>query len=127
MADPLTESIAARRAAEAELASHDALDAQAEREMRRLLARRDVLGTLTAEDAAALGAASARLAMTTAREDLAPGFCMAPIGHYVVFFRVLGEMVRVERVLHGARDLPAIFGQGVRQDARQSNVSRGRK
>jgi len=63
----------------------------------------------------------------TAREDLAPGFCMAPIGRYVVFFRVLGEMVRVERVLHGARDLPAIFGQGVRQDARQSNVSRGRK
>lgn len=47
------------------------------------------------------------------REDLAPGLRMAPMGRYVVFFRVLGDMVRIERVLHGARDLPAIFGQGV--------------
>lgn len=49
------------------------------------------------------------------REDLAPGLRMAPMGCYVVFFRVLGDMmVRVGRVLHDARDLPAIFGQGVR-------------
>jgi toxin ParE1/3/4 len=47
------------------------------------------------------------------REDLAPSLRMAPMGRYVVFFRVLGDMVRIERVLHGARDLPAIFGQGV--------------
>jgi toxin ParE1/3/4 len=47
------------------------------------------------------------------REDLAPGLRMAPMGRYLVFFRVLGDMVRIERVLHGARDLPAIFGQGV--------------
>ena len=47
------------------------------------------------------------------REDLAPGLRMAPMGRYVVFFRVLGEIVRIERVLHGARDLPAMFGQGV--------------
>ena len=47
------------------------------------------------------------------REDLAPGLRMAPMGRYVVFFRVLGETVRIERVLHGARDLPAMFGQGV--------------
>jgi toxin ParE1/3/4 len=46
------------------------------------------------------------------REDLAPGLRMAPMGRYVVFFRVLGDMVRIERVLHGARDLPAIFGAG---------------
>jgi toxin ParE1/3/4 len=51
------------------------------------------------------------------REDLAPGLRMAPMGRYVVFFRVLGDMVRIERVLHGARDLPAIFGQGVRSKA----------
>jgi hypothetical protein len=25
----------------------------------------------------------------------------------------MGDMVRIERVLHGARDLQAIFGQGV--------------
>ncbi|MDP2823488.1 MAG: type II toxin-antitoxin system RelE/ParE family toxin [Sulfuritalea sp.] len=49
----------------------------------------------------------------TGREDLAPGLRMAPMGRYVVFFRVPGDMVRIERVLHGARDLPAIFGQGV--------------
>jgi toxin ParE1/3/4 len=48
------------------------------------------------------------------REDLAPGLRMAPMGSHVVFFRVLGDSVRIERVLHGARDLPAIFGQGVR-------------
>jgi toxin ParE1/3/4 len=51
------------------------------------------------------------------RADLAPGLRMAPIGHYVVFFRVLGNMVRIERVLHGARDLPAIFGQEVQPKA----------
>ena len=53
----------------------------------------------------------------TGREDLAPGLRMAPMGRYVVFFRVLGEMVRIERVLYGARDLPAIFGPGVQTKA----------
>jgi toxin ParE1/3/4 len=49
----------------------------------------------------------------TGREDLAPGLRMAPMGRYVIFFRVLGEVVRIERVLHGARDLFSMFGQGV--------------
>ena len=40
------------------------------------------------------------------REDLAPGLRMAPLGGYVIFFRVLDDVVRIERVLHGARDLP---------------------
>ena len=48
----------------------------------------------------------------TGREDLAPGLRMAPMGRYVIFFRVLGDVVRVERVLHGARDILAVFGQG---------------
>ena len=52
------------------------------------------------------------------REDLAPGLRMAPMGRYAVFFRVLGDMVRIERVLHGARDLPAIFGQGVQSKSK---------
>ena len=47
-----------------------------------------------------------------AREDLAPGLRMAAMGRYVIFFRVLGDVVRIERVLHGARDLLALFGQG---------------
>jgi toxin ParE1/3/4 len=43
------------------------------------------------------------------REDLAAGLRMAALGHYVIFFRVSGEQVRIERVLHGARDLPSII------------------
>ena len=46
------------------------------------------------------------------REDLVPGLRMASLGAYVIFFRVLGDQVRIERVLHGARDLPALFGGG---------------
>jgi toxin ParE1/3/4 len=44
------------------------------------------------------------------REDLAPGLCMAALGHYVIFFRVLDGTVRIERVLHGAGNLPMLFG-----------------
>lgn len=43
------------------------------------------------------------------REDLAPGLRMAPLGRYVIFFRVLDDMIRVERVLHGARNLPVVL------------------
>jgi toxin ParE1/3/4 len=43
------------------------------------------------------------------REDLAPGLRMAALGRYVVFFRVIDNSVRIERVLHGARNLPAIL------------------
>lgn len=46
------------------------------------------------------------------RENLAPCLRMAPMGNYAIFFRVLGDAVRIERVLHGARDLPALFGSG---------------
>jgi len=45
----------------------------------------------------------------TSREDLAPALRMAPFGNYIVFFRVLDGVVRIERVLHGARNLPALF------------------
>lgn len=44
------------------------------------------------------------------REDLAPGLRMAALGHYVIFFRVLDGSVRIERVLHGARNLFMLFG-----------------
>jgi toxin ParE1/3/4 len=46
------------------------------------------------------------------REDLAPGLRMAPLGRYVIFFRVPGDMVRIERVLHSARDVTSILSQG---------------
>lgn len=48
------------------------------------------------------------------REDLAPGLRMAAVGRYVIFFRVLDGTVRIERVLHGARNLPAVLGQDSR-------------
>lgn len=43
------------------------------------------------------------------REDLAPGLRMAASGRYVVLFRMMDGTVRIERVLHGARHLPAVF------------------
>jgi toxin ParE1/3/4 len=43
------------------------------------------------------------------REDLATGLRMAALGRYVVFFRVIDSTVRIERVLHSARNLPAIL------------------
>ncbi len=45
------------------------------------------------------------------RADLAPGLRMAVHGRYLVFYRDLpGEdTVRVERVLHGARNLPRLL------------------
>jgi toxin ParE1/3/4 len=49
------------------------------------------------------------------REDLAPGLRMAALGRYVIFFRVLDEMVRIERVLHGARSLPVVLERDSKQ------------
>lgn len=43
------------------------------------------------------------------REDLATGLRMAALGRYVIFFRILDGMARVERVLHGARNLPVVM------------------
>lgn len=45
------------------------------------------------------------------RDDLAPGLRMAALDRYVIFFRVLDGVVRVERVLHGARNLPVVVGK----------------
>ena len=46
-----------------------------------------------------------------ARTDLAPGLRMAVHGRYLVLYRDLpGEdTVRIERVLHGARNLPRLI------------------
>jgi toxin ParE1/3/4 len=43
------------------------------------------------------------------REDLAPSLRMAALGRYVIFFRVIDDTVRIERVLHGARNLQAVL------------------
>ena len=46
------------------------------------------------------------------REDLAPGLRMSALDSYVIFFRVLDGTVRIERVLHGARNLPVVLAGG---------------
>lgn len=43
-----------------------------------------------------------------AREDLAPGLRACAHQRYLIFFRMLGPRVRIERVLHGARDIDAV-------------------
>ncbi|AFL90330.1 plasmid stabilization system protein [Terriglobus roseus DSM 18391] len=35
------------------------------------------------------------------------GFRKRNVGQYIIFFRALGDVVRIERVMHGMRDLPA--------------------
>jgi toxin ParE1/3/4 len=40
-----------------------------------------------------------------ARDDLANGIQMAVHGKYLILFRVVEKTVRVERVIHGARNL----------------------
>jgi toxin ParE1/3/4 len=44
-----------------------------------------------------------------AREGLIPGLRMFPVGNYVIYYRPQGGGVRIERVLHGARDADALF------------------
>jgi len=36
---------------------------------------------------------------------------MAIVGRYVILFRVIGETVRIERIVYGGRDLLAMFQQ----------------
>lgn len=47
----------------------------------------------------------------TQRDDLAPGLRMAAVSRYVIFFRVLDASVRIERVLHSARNLPTVLAE----------------
>jgi toxin ParE1/3/4 len=43
------------------------------------------------------------------RPDIGPEVRLVPMGRYVILYRIVGEVVRVERVVHGARDLPALL------------------
>lgn len=67
--------------------------------------------TFVAQLEATCRAVAATPDLYPAREDLAPGLRMAVHGRYLVLYRDLpGEdIVRVERVLHGARDLPGLL------------------
>jgi toxin ParE1/3/4 len=43
------------------------------------------------------------------REELVPGLRMFAVGNYVIYYRPQTDGVRLERVLHGARDADALF------------------
>jgi toxin ParE1/3/4 len=47
--------------------------------------------------------------MGRSRDGLAPGMRSSPIGRYVVFYVPLDDGIDVVRVLHGARDIDAVF------------------
>lgn len=44
------------------------------------------------------------------KDDLRQGLRSHPSGRYLVFYRVDNGTVRIVRVLHGSRDIPAILG-----------------
>jgi len=48
-------------------------------------------------------------AMGRARDGLAPGVRSFPFGRYVIFYVPLDDGIDVVRVLHGARDIDAVF------------------
>ena len=44
------------------------------------------------------------------REDLIKGLRVFPVANYVIYYRPEGDTVRIERVLHGARDADSLLG-----------------
>lgn len=47
----------------------------------------------------------------TERTELREGIRSCAHGAYVIFFTIDGDSVRIERILHGARDLGSILNQ----------------
>ena len=43
------------------------------------------------------------------RDDLLPGMRMVPFKRYLIFYTLSDDEARIERILHGARDLGEIF------------------
>jgi plasmid stabilization system protein ParE len=43
------------------------------------------------------------------RPDIGEEARMATVGNYAILFRVIGDVVRIERVAYGGRDLPSVF------------------
>jgi toxin ParE1/3/4 len=44
------------------------------------------------------------------RDRLAKGLRVFSVGNYVIYYRPEAATVRIQRVLHGARDADALFG-----------------
>ena len=43
------------------------------------------------------------------RPEIGEGARVASVGRYAILFRISDHMVRVERVVNGARDLPSVY------------------
>ncbi len=43
------------------------------------------------------------------RHELGEGIRMLPFGRYLIFYTANNEGIRIERVLHGARNIPVLF------------------
>jgi len=41
--------------------------------------------------------------------EIGEGIRMVPFGHFLIFYTVDADSIRIERVLHGARNIPALF------------------
>jgi toxin ParE1/3/4 len=44
------------------------------------------------------------------RDEFSPGLQSYPVGKYLIFYRKMKGGIEIIRVLHGARNLPEIFG-----------------
>jgi toxin ParE1/3/4 len=47
------------------------------------------------------------------RPDIAEGIRIVPFGSYLILYSVASDQLLVERILHGARDLPQLFSGSV--------------
>jgi len=52
-------------------------------------------------------------AIGRARDELAEGIRSFPIGQYIIFYQPVPGGVEIVRVLHGARDIDAIFNPDI--------------
>lgn len=43
------------------------------------------------------------------RSDIGDEARMATVGNYALLFRIMGEVIRIERVVYGGRDLPGML------------------
>jgi toxin ParE1/3/4 len=48
-------------------------------------------------------------------EDLAPRLRRFPVGNYLIFYQISDRGINIVRVLHGARDIEALFQPSVRK------------
>lgn len=68
----------------------------------RLLDRIDAACALLAENPA----------LGPARPDLRPDFRYYPLGRYLILYRIADTGVQIVRIVHSARDLPSLLGEG---------------